>query len=233
VIRGRTQPDHGPTFPMGSTMKTILAIGGAVVKTSLNELRKVVELGHVEMLIHNGGSLFHDFQLAVDHNLTTHSYPLSHLLDDFSCNKEASLLIEQWLHNQGHAPANSVTGLCRSLNIPVLLFTALGCDFWQIYLRNWNTIAEKCRKDFDDLTIRMKSGHFHYICMGSAVIHPEVFIKCIALAKPKNFKADVVDFLDMYRPRTRVGIFGDYYQMTHQEFLSGWIKNGVPGPAQR
>jgi len=192
-------------------MKVILAIGGAVVKTALSALRKVIELGYVEMLIHNGGSLFHDFQLAVDLDLTTHSYPLSHLLDDFSCNEEASSLIKKWLYNQGQAPHKSVTDLCHSLNIPVLLFTGLGCDFWQMFLKDWNPIAQKCRTDFDVLTDRMKRGEFHYICMGSAVIHPEVFIKCVASAKPEAFRADVVDFLNMYRPRTRVSVCGKRY----------------------
>jgi len=94
-------------------------------------------------------------------------------------------------------------------------------------------IAKKCREDFDVLTARMKSDNFHYVCMGSAVIHPEVFIKCIALAKPKSFRADVVDFLDMYRPRTRVAIYGHYYRMAHQDFLSDWIKNGPRGGPER
>jgi len=59
--------------------------------------------------------------------------------------------------------------------------------------------------------------------MGSAVIHPEVFIKAVAVSKPSKFKADVVDFLDMYRPRTRVAKYGIYYQITHQEYLKGLL----------
>ena len=53
----------------------------------------------------------------------------------------------------------------------------------------------------------------------SAIIHPELFIKAIAVSKPTDFKADVVDFIDMYRPRTRVSKFGTYYKMTHKEYL--------------
>ena len=44
--------------------KRILAIGGHVIKTAKYGLYKVIERGYVEMIIHNGGSLFHDFQIA-------------------------------------------------------------------------------------------------------------------------------------------------------------------------
>jgi hypothetical protein len=61
--------------------------------------------------------------------------------------------------------------------------------------------------------------------MGSAVIHPEVFVKALAIAKPKEFQADVVDFLpDQYRPKTRVARYGKYHCMTHKEYLTHWLK---------
>jgi len=108
------------------------------------------------------------------------------------------------------------------MNIPTLLFTGLGCDFWQLFKTEWDLLGKQAYRDFTTLCLTFKK-EFHYICMGSAVIHPEVFIKAIAVSKPAKFKADVVDFLDMYRPRTRVAKFGTYYQMSHQEYLKGLI----------
>lgn len=205
--------------------RKILAIGGAVIKTSKEELRKVIENDKVEMLIHNGGSIFHDFQQVTDDNLESHSYPIDDLLEDYSCNERASKLVWSWIKGM-RAPENSITDLCFKKNIDVFLFTGSGCDFWQLYgdRKDWGILGETSYINYKSLVHRFKTKPFHYICMGSAVIHPEVFIKAIADAKPKEFISDVVDFKDMYRPRTRVAKFGSYYKMTHKEYLNIWNK---------
>ena len=204
-------------------MKKILAIGGAVIKTAHDELRKVIEDGDVEMLIHNGGSIFHDFQ-RVTEQLESHSYSIDELMKDYSCLDAASSLVWDWIHGY-NAPVYSVTQICQEKNIPVMLFTGFACDFWQMFgdVHEWGTLAENSFRNFDELVERFKTP-FHYICMGSAVIHPEVFLKAIIKAKSKDFKADVVDFLDMYRPRSRVAKYGKYYSMTHKEFLTKYWK---------
>jgi len=202
-------------------MKKILAIGGAVIKTAKKELIEVIKSEQIEMLIHNGGSIFHDFQQEIT-DLDDHSYPIEELLKSFECNKEASDLVWKWIDDEYSGPDNSVTKTCYDLGIPVLMFTGLACDFWQLTATNWTGIAYQAKIDFDNLCERFKTK-FHYVCMGSAVIHPEVFIKAVAVSKPSKFKADVVDFLDMYRPRTRVAKYGIYYQITHQEYLKGLL----------
>jgi hypothetical protein len=200
-------------------MKKILAIGGAVIKTAKGELREYIENDQIEMLIHNGGSIFHDFQQAIDPNLTSHSYPLNDLINDYSCNKEASTYVWEFV-NYNTAPEESITKLCVDKGIPVLLFTGLGCDFWHLFATPdlWSDYGRQSYYYFEELWKRFKDP-FHYICMGSAVIHPEVFTKAIAVAKNKNFKSDVVDFKYMYRPQTRISIYGTYYHMTHKRFL--------------
>ena len=203
--------------------KRILAIGGAVIKTAREELRKVILREKVEMLIHNGGSIFHDFQLATE-ELESHSHPIDDLLEDMSVNVPASKLVWKWLEDE-KAPENSITDLCNFLKIPVLLFTGMACDFWQMVGEDdqWAALGECAFWDFKSLCERMRTP-FHYVCMGSAAIQPEVFIKAVALSQPEDFRADVVDFLDMYRPRTRVAKFGKYYKMTHKEYLEKWLK---------
>lgn len=205
-------------------MKSIVAIGGAVIKTAKKELISAIKANKIEMLIHNGGSIFHDFQQATDPNLESHSYPLDDLLKDYSCNKEASKLVWKWISG-GLSPANSVTNLCKYMGIDVLLFTGLACDFWHMfaYPDDWGTLGRNAYYDYIRLVSRFRKP-FHYICMGSAVIHPEVFTKALAQAKATDFTADVVDFKDMYRPRTRVAKFGTYYHMTHKEFLTQWLR---------
>lgn len=203
--------------------KRILAIGGAVIKTAKEELKEIIKRNKVEMLIHNGGSIFHDFQQETE-DLNSHSYPLNNLLENFECNRPASNLVWDYLHH-GDAPENSVTRLCLEKDIPVLMFTTPGCDFWHYFGHSWKFLGTYQQYQLEALEDRFKKDHFHYLCMGSAVIHPEIFIKVLAMTHPKNFRADVVDFLDMYRPRTRVACYGTYYQMSHVEYLNKFLLN--------
>lgn len=202
-------------------MTRMLAIGGAVIKTAYDEIRKVAQRGLFDVLIHNGGSIFHDFQRATE-MLPDHSHPLSELLVDYEPNRKASELVWHWIKT-GFAPAGALTTICNRKGIAVMLFTVLGADFWQLFDSHWELIAYQSRADFGILCGLMKS-QFHYICMGSAVVHPEVFTKALAVAKPEKFRADVVDFKMMYRPETRVARYGKYYNMEHKEFLDNWIK---------
>jgi hypothetical protein len=134
-------------------------------------------------------------------------------------NKNASGRVWAWLE-EAPAPENSITRSCQNKSIPVLMFTGMACDFWQVFGNDWGLIGWRAKKDFNRLVDRF-FRRFHYVCMGSAVIHPEVFTKALALNRPKRFTADVVDFKDMYRPMTRVARYGKYYRMTHKEYLKG------------
>jgi len=205
----------------------ILAIGGHVIKTAKLDLGEVIKRGNVEMLIHNGGSIFHDFQLSTDFELNIigkHSYDLDKLIVDPGINRVASSVVWNWIKDKEESPNGSITKLCEDLGIPVLLFTAPGCDFWHLFEGEeyWIELAKRMYRDFGDLRLRLKFP-FHYVCMGSAVIHPEVFTKAISGIRKPEFRADVVDFLDMYRPRTRVAKYGKYYKMEHKEYLQRWI----------
>jgi len=222
-------------------MKKIVAIGGAVIKTAQNLLYEWVKKGEVECLIHNGGSLFHDFQRVLDINLKSHSYPLEDILTDCKCNEGTSRIVWKWVNKRFdpacfqnliiEPPDGSVTKLCEEMKIPVFLFTIPGADFWHIFFKDWASLSRASEIGFNWLCERFTTP-FHFINMGSAVVHPEVFIKAVAVAKPQKscIRADVVDFLDMYRPKTRVSVYGKYYQMTHRDYLlnqlSGEIENG-------
>ena len=209
--------------------KRIIAIGGHVIKTARVELEKVIERGHVEMLIHNGGSLFHDFQLATSTNLShrqIHSYPLDEVVEDPGVARRASYHVWEWvLGSKNYAPEKSITHLCHDLGIPVLMFTIPGADFWHLFKGGdaWAELGRAANHHFGVLRMRLRHP-FHYVCMGSAVIHPEIFTKAISGRKLPEFKADVVDFLDMYRPRTRIAKYGKYYKMEHKEYLQKWLK---------
>jgi len=202
----------------------IVAIGGAVVKTAFDEIKEVARRKLFNVLIHNGGSIFHDFQMTTEKDkLPGYSYHLEQILKNPELNKPASELVWSWVISSS-APEESLTWICQENDIDVLMFTGLATDFWQIgkgYI--WDEIAARAFRDFDSLCWYMQNP-FHYICMGSAVIHPEVFTKALSVVKPKEFTADVVDFLNMYRPRTRVAKYGTYYRMTHKGYLRNWLE---------
>jgi hypothetical protein len=200
-------------------MKKIIGIGGAVVKTKAHEHLKE-NIDDIEMIIYNGGALFHDFQLALEGYT---SVPIKELTNSLEKIKYSSLYLWDWLKGKKEAPKRSLAKLCKDKNIPTLLFTAIGCDYWQLFSDNLELIAKKSKQDFKILKKRFEKP-FHYINMGSAVIHPEVFLKAISGIKHKEFRADVVDFLDMYRPKTRVAIYGKYYQMDFNDFMEKEFK---------
>jgi hypothetical protein len=206
-------------------MTRILAIGGAVVKTAWDELKEVCEKKYIDVLIHCGGSIFHDFQRATE-SLESHSYPLDLLLEDYECNRPASELVWKWIE-YGVSPEGTVTNICQQNFINVMLFTVLGADFWQLFNNRWYYFGGRSQRDFSELCKIMTKDNFHFISMGSAVVMPEIFIKALAVAKPKHFRADVVDFIpEMYRPKTRVSKYGTYFCMTHKDFLSEWLRLG-------
>lgn len=206
----------------------ILAIGGSVVKTAHEELKTICKLGYIDVLIHCGGSIFHDFQRSTE-KLEGHSYPLDSLIENYEVNRPASELVWKWLAS-GVAPKESVTDICQKNKIRVMIFTVLGADFWQLFDDRWYLFTNKTRRDFAELCAILSKDDFHFINMGSAVIMPEVFTKALAVANTltptplQNFRADVVDFLpDMYRPKTRVAKYGKYFQMTFKEFFDKWL----------
>jgi len=207
-------------------MKNVFAVGGSVIKTAYEEIKTVAHQGKINVLIHNGASIFHDFQRSTE-TLDSHSHPLNKLIENYEVNRATSELVWNWIKT-GKTPKQSLTDICQRQNIPVFLFTALGTDFWQMFNKEWDVAANKAMVNFYNLVNIMKENSFHFISMGSAVIHPEIFIKALATAKPTYpFRADVVDFLDMYRPRTRVAIYGKYYKMEFKEYLNKIINDEI------
>jgi hypothetical protein len=211
-------------------LKTIVAIGGAVIKTAWPEIKAVAEKGMIDLLIHNGASIFHDFQMATDtklKKLEADYYTLDDMLEHPELAHSTAKLVWDWLKGYG-APPGTLTRIMESRGIRPLMFTAPGCDFWHLSggEEDWRFLSSYIREDLYWLIRTMKKDDFHYICMGSAVIHPEIFKTALAMAKPKKFEADVVDFLDMYRPKTRVSRYGKYYHETHKEFLEQKLLEG-------
>jgi len=206
--------------------KKILAIGGAVIKTAREQLFDVLD--DVEILIHSGASMFHDFQMSLEPDILKdrHSLPLDEMIKHPAEALSVGEKIYAWMQT-GWTPNDSITRACKCRKIPVYMLTIPGADFWHLALnkRQWGEMAALQHTYIAFLAKRFEKA-FWYVCMGSAVLHPETFIKALAWGSTpvegRDFRADVVDFLDMYRPRTRVACYGNYYQESHVDYLKGW-----------
>lgn len=211
------------------TEKTILAVGGSVVKECYGELREIIDRKAVDVLVHSGGSIFHDFQMSTELLYGTaagKSYSIDELLDNWELNAPASRLVWDWIFNQ-KAPENTITSHCEKWGIEVMLFTVLGGDFFMLQQDDWSSLTSLCYKNFCELVEIMK-GPFHFLNVCSSTIHPEVFLKALAKAKPEKgtFRTTVVDFLKMYRPLTRLH-YGKYCLINVKEFFKMWLEEGL------
>ena len=208
-------------------MKTILGIGGSVIKTAYDEIRELARRKHIDVLVVNGGALFHDFQRSTE-KMDSPSYSLDDLLANYNLDEPASKLVWHWLRGGSFPPDGSLLKICSDNEIDVLLFTAPGADFFHLFgnAKDWESLGRTMFYDYKLLCNHMRTT-FHYINMGSAVILPEVFIKAVAQVKPEKFTTTVVDFLpNQYRPLTRVAKYGSYVCSDHKQFLSRWLELG-------
>lgn len=190
------------------------------MKTPARELLFDV-LDDIEMVALNGGALFHDFQMALEGFTSVPLEELNKSMEriEFSCGYTA-----RWIQGYVKAPPGSFTRMCEVSHKPVLLFTVPGADYWSKFLIGWQLLGSRMENDFQLLCSRFKRGKFHFVNMCSAVVMPEVFQKAIQGVPQEYIRADVVDFLDMYRPKTRVARYGEYYLMSAEEYLKKWIE---------
>ena len=120
-------------------MKKIIGIGGAVIKTGAHEYLKK-NIDDIEIIMYNGGALFHDFQLALEGYT---SVPIEELTLSLNKIKDSSLYLWGWLKGKNKAPKGALARLCEDKNIPTLLFTGIGCDYWQMF-RNKTFLFDHC-----------------------------------------------------------------------------------------
>ena len=118
-------------MPKVKRYKSIFAIGGSTIKTAYDEIKVIAKDGKIDVLMHNGASIFHDFQRATEH-LGSHSHSLDKLLEDYHPNRAASELVWKWI-GDSIAPPDSLTDIVQRQEKPVLMFTILGADFWQLF----------------------------------------------------------------------------------------------------
>lgn len=209
---------------------SIFMLGGAVVKVGCSAiLIDLMERGYIKHLAVNGAVTIHDFELAL---IGETSEDVERGLEDgtFGMVEETGRLMNEAINagfkdgiGYGQAVGRKIQELnlphkdssllyqAYRLKIPVTVHIAIGGDIiHQHPTCQGPALGATSFQDFKLLTestARLQQGAL--LNFGSAVNLPEAFLKALTIARnlkfdPREFTVANIDFIDMYRPRTRL-----------------------------
>ena len=209
----------------------IWGIGGHVIKTGLAPL--IIDLmnrGFVTAIAANGSVLVHDAEIAM---VGSTSEDVDAALDKgaFGAAEETGRL----LNNASQEGARDHIGLgealgrallamspphsdhsllcsCYNARVPVTAHLTIGADIPHFHPQtDGAALGDTSHTDFRLLAelVRRMNGGGVYLNVGSAVVLPEIFLKCVTLVRNLGHElADITtadfDFIQSYRPRTNV-----------------------------
>jgi hypothetical protein len=213
----------------------ILGLGAHVIKCGLSPLIiDLVNRGVVSAIALNGGGAIHDFEIAtlgatsedVEANLRDGRYGMvaetAQRMQDAMEQADArpeeerwglGWALGRWLHQAG-APWGHLSILQAAFEegIPATVHVAIGTDTLHM-LPNVDAarMGELSHRDFRLLAAviaELKEGGV-YVNAGSAVVLPEVFLKCVTLCRNlghavRGFTTVDLDMIRHYRPATNV-----------------------------
>ena len=209
----------------------ILAMGGHVIKCGLSPLIiDLMDKGIITTLALNGAASIHDFEIGLigetseDVGCNIHDGTFGFAEETGQLMNEAINMaaakdfgMGEYLGNkliQINAPYNNYSILAAGAkkNLPVTVHVAIGTDIiHQHPSADGGALGKSSYKDFLTLTSHIASldGGGVFLNFGSAVILPEVFLKCISIAR--NLGNDVTDFttanfdfIQHYRPTQNI-----------------------------
>ncbi|HJQ31379.1 MAG TPA: hypothetical protein VJ866_04325 [Pyrinomonadaceae bacterium] len=209
----------------------IWGIGGHVVKTGLAPL--IIELmrrGFVNAIAANGSVLVHDSEVALvgstseDVDATLGAGAFGAADETGKLLNEAARLAAKDGVGLGEAlgrllvesgPKHAALSLlcaCYEARVPFTAHIAVGTDIAHFHPRaDGAALGAATHTDFRLLSelVRRLNGGGVYLNVGSAVILPEVFLKCVTLVRNlghplEDFTTANFDFIQSYRPLTNV-----------------------------
>jgi hypothetical protein len=208
----------------------IFMLGGAVIKEGCSLLLiDMMEKGFITHLAMNGSVSIHDFELAMIGE-TSESVQDGLVDGSFGMIEETGALMnaaisEGYASGKGYGESiaskikelsfqfkdSSILYRALTLNVKTSVHVAIGGDIIHQHPScSGAALGETSFRDFESLAetmTRIEGGVV--VNVGSAVIMPEVFLKALTIARNLGFRHNSftvanLDFLDMYRPRTRV-----------------------------
>lgn len=209
----------------------IWGIGGHVIKTGLAPL--IIDLmrrGYVSAIAANGSVLVHDAEIAM-HGSTSEDVDATLSEGVFGGAEETGRLLneaaQQGAKDQiglGEAVGRSLSAmkpkhqdyslLCAAYasKVPFTIHLTIGGDITHFHpTADGASLGATTHTDFKLLAelVRRMDGGGVYLNVGSAVVLPEVFLKCVTLVRNlshplSNITTANFDFIQSYRPLTNV-----------------------------
>jgi len=209
----------------------VWGLGGHVVKTGLAPLLiDLMRRGFVSAIAANGSVLVHDAEIALVGS-TSEDVDASLGAGAFGAADDTGRLLNTAAREAardglglGEALGRSLTAseprhaelslLCAAYNqrVPFTAHVAVGTDIAHFHPQaDGAALGAATHTDFRLLAelVRRMSGGGVYLNVGSAVILPEVFLKCVTLVRNlghplEDFTTANFDFIQSYRPLTNV-----------------------------
>lgn len=209
----------------------IWGLGGHVIKVGLGPvLIDLLERGYVTAVALNGAALIHDFEVALA-GATSEDVPAALGRGQFGMAEETGRFINEAIaagdqenlgigesvgrflirHRGARFRRYSLLAAAYKHGIPVTVHEAIGTDIIHMHpATDARALGAATHRDFRLLAaIVKKMDGGVYLNVGSAVILPEVFLKCVSLAAnlghaPNNITTVNLDFIQHYRPTQNV-----------------------------
>jgi hypothetical protein len=216
----------------GHRKPIIWGFGGHVIKVGLAPvLIDLMRRGYVTAVAMNGASLIHDFEIALVGS-TSEDVPEVLGRGRFGMAEETGRFINEAIvqgdreglgmgesvgrflakSHQTRFRRFSVLAAAYRRRLPVTVHVAIGTDIIHMH-RTFDARATGAATHRDFLLlaalVRRMDGGGVYLNAGSAVILPEVFLKCVSLAAnlgraPRSITTVNLDFIQGYRPTQNV-----------------------------
>ncbi|WP_462326692.1 GSU2086 family protein [Desulfobaculum sp.] len=210
--------------------KVVVMMGGAVIKEGCGALLiDLMKRGVIDHISGNGAVSIHDFEIALIGQTSEH-VPNGLRDGSFGMVEETGALMNRAIREaaadgKGYGygigriieaenlphKEESVLYTAYKLGIPATIHVAVGGDIiHQHPACDGAALGATSFRDFEIITETIASmGRGALLNIGSAVLMPEVFLKALTIARNlghdvSGFTTANFDFLDMYRPRTRV-----------------------------
>lgn len=209
----------------------IFGLGGHVIKTGCSPvLIDLMQRGFVTAFVMNGSAMIHDFEIALA-GATSEDVDASLGSGGFGMAEETGRIInnaviigaaeklgmgqavgrELHILQPPHADA-SLLYAAYDRRVPVTVHVAVGTDIVHIHPNaDGAAIGQTTHDDFRLLCsiVRELDGGGVYLNLGSAVVLPEVFLKCVTVVRNlgyrlQDFTTANFDFIQQYRPLTNV-----------------------------
>lgn len=232
--------------------KVVFMMGGAVIKVGCSAMIiDMMKRGYIHHIAVNGSVSIHDFEIALI-GATSEDVEEGLIDGQFGMAEETGrylneAAIEGYKQGMGYGQAvgkkiadldlpykdQSVFYAAYQMNIPITVHVAIGGDIiHQHPTCDGAALGATSYEDFKRLTETVTElANGVVLNFGSAVVMPEAFLKALTIARNlgsdvKSFVVGNFDFIDMYRPRTRLlewparlGCYTYDFRMNHAESM--------------